>query len=116
VRLLIAGMSGTPQTIARLLYGTGARLIEMLRLRVKDIDFQTRELTVRNGKGDRDRTTMLPLASVRALREHLARVRELHDADVAAGFGSVWLPHALAVKYPGAARSWQWQWVFPSAR
>lgn len=116
VRLVIARMNGTPQMIARLLYGTGARLLEMLRLRVKDIDFQTRELTVRNGKGDHDRTTMLPLASVRALREHLARVRELHDADVAEGFGSVWLPHALAVKYPGAARSWQWQWVFPSAR
>jgi integron integrase len=116
VRLVIARMNGTPQMIARLLYGTGARLLEMLRLRVKDIDFQTRELTVRNGKGDHDRTTMLPLASGRALREHLARVRELHDADVAEGFGSVWLPHALAVKYPGAARSWQWQWVFPSAR
>ena len=79
------------------LYGTGARLLEILRLRVKDIDFQTRELTVRNGKGDHDRATMLPLASVRALREHLVRVRELHDADVAEGFGSVWLPHALSV-------------------
>lgn len=99
-----------------MLYGTGGRLLEVLRLRVKDTDFQTREVTIRNGKGDHDRATMLPAVTVGALQEHLTRMRELHDADVTEGFGSVWLPHALAVKYPNAARAWIWQWAFPSAR
>jgi integron integrase len=116
VRSLIAAMTGIPQLVARLLYGTGGRLLEILRVRVKDIDFQTRELTIRNGKGDLDRTTMLPASTVRALHEHLTRVRALHDADVAEGFGTVWMPHALAVKYPNAQCAWQWQWVFPSGR
>ncbi len=115
VRRLIAQMSGRPQLIARLLYGTGVRLLEALRLRVKDVDFDSGDLTVRNGKGDKDRTTVLPRSICRVLQEHLGRVRELHDADVAEGFGSVWMPEALAIKYPNASRSWAWQWVFPAA-
>jgi len=101
VRRLIAGMSGTPQMIARLLYGTGARLLEVLRLPVKDIDFQTRELTVRNGKGDHDRATMLPIASVRALRDHVAQVRELHDADLGEGFGKRVVAARVGGQIPG---------------
>jgi len=92
------------------------RLLEGLRVRVKDLDFQSGEVVVRNGKGDTDRATMLPRSLVGPLQEHLREVRELHTEDVAAGFGSVWLPHALAVKYPHADRSWPWQWVFPAAR
>lgn len=116
VRSLIARMSGPPQLVARLLYGTGMRLLEGLRLRVKDLDFQSAEITVRNGKGNKDRTTMLPRTLGRALREHLETARTLHDRDVAEGFGTVWLPEALAAKYPGAERAWGWQWVFPSHR
>ncbi|HEX9127679.1 MAG TPA: integron integrase [Gemmatimonadaceae bacterium] len=116
VRMLIGAMSGTAQLVARILYGSGVRLLEGLRVRIKDLDFASGEITVRNGKGDKDRTTMLPRAVMPALRERLARVRELHDAEIAEGFGTVWLPDALAVKYPHAERSWSWQWVFPSAR
>jgi integron integrase len=115
VRMLIGAMSGTPQLVARLLYGTGMRLLEGLRLRVKDLDFASGEITVRNGKGDKDRTTMLPRSVMPALREHLGRVREAHDRETAEGFGSVWLPDALAVKYPNAQFAWGWQWVFPAA-
>ncbi len=116
VRRLIAEMTGTPQLVARLLYGTGMRLLEGLRLRVKDLDFETGELTVRSGKGDKDRATVLPRTIARPLREHLEKVRALHDRDVEEGFGEVWMPEALAVKYPHAAASWPWQWVFPAAR
>ena len=116
VRRLVGGMEGTPQLIARLLYGTGLRLLEGLRLRVKDLDFEAGEVIVRKGKGGKDRTTMLPQSLVKPLREHLRPVRELHDRDTAEGFGEVWMPEALAVKYAGAARSWPWQWVFPAAR
>ena len=116
VRRLLAGVQGTPNLICRLLYGTGMRLLEGLRLRVKDIDFERNEILVREGKGDKDRHTVLP-ASLRApLEEHLARVRELHDADFAAGAGSVRLPGALAAKYPNAPREWPWQWVFPAKK
>ncbi len=113
--MLIGQMSGTPQLVARLLYGSGMRLLEGLRLRVKDLDFASGEITVRNGKGDKDRATMLPRSVMPALREHLGRVRELHDREVAEGFGSVWMPDALAVKYPNAQFAWSWQFVFPSA-
>lgn len=116
VRRVIAEMSGTSQLIGRLLYGTGLRLLEALRLRVKDLDFGAGELTVRNGKGDKDRTTVLPRSIGRALQEHLGRVRDLHDADMAEGFGTVWMPEAVAAKYPHAAISWPWQWLFPAAR
>ena len=115
VRALIGRMNGTSQLIARLLYGTGMRVLEALRLRVKDLDFDSGELVVRSGKGNKDRTTMLPRVLWTALRQHLAEVRALHDRDVAEGFGSVFMPDALAVKYPSAAQSWSWQWVFPAA-
>jgi Phage integrase family len=116
VRRLVAEMSGIPQLVARLLYGSGMRLLEGLRVRVKDLDFGAGELLVRNGKGDKDRTTMLPRSLGKALQEQLGTARAQHDRDVEAGFGAVWLPHALAVKYPNADRSWPWQWVFPAAR
>lgn len=116
VRRLLGEMSGTAQLVARLLYGTGMRLLEGLRLRVKDLDFATGEVVVRSGKGNKDRSTTLPRVLTGALQRHLQRVRELHDRDVAEGFGSVWMPDALAVKYPHASVSWPWQWIFPAAK
>jgi len=114
VRAVLAGVRGTPNLICRLLYGTGMRLLEGLRLRVKDVDFACNEILVREGKGDKDRHTVLPASLRVPLEEHLARVRALHDADLAAGAGSVRLPGALAAKYPNAPREWAWQWVFPA--
>jgi integron integrase len=114
VRSLLDQMDGTMGLVAALLYGTGLRLLEGLRLRVKDLDFDRLEVTVRSGKGDKDRVTMLPERLAGPLRAHLARVRALHEQDLAEGFGDVFLPDALAVKYKGAARQWGWQWVFPS--
>ena len=116
VRSLLGCMRGVPQLVARLLYGTGVRLLEALCLRVKDIDFGLNEITVRRGKGDRDRVTMLPESLKTVLRAHLQAVHLLHDRLVAAGGGFVALPGALAIKYPSAARDWGWQWVFPASR
>lgn len=116
VRRLLGEMSGTPQVIARLLYGTGMRLLEGLRLRVKDLDFATGEVVVRSGKGNKDRATTLPRVLAVTLQRHIEQVRELHDRDVAEGFGRVWMPDALEVKYPRANGSWSWQWVFPAGR
>ncbi len=116
VRLLFVPLRGTSQLVARLLYGTGMRLLEGLRLRVKDLDFETGEIVVRSGKGDKDRTTTLPRVLAPALRTHLAGVRMVHDGDVGEGFGRVWMPNALEVKYPNANASWPWQWVFPAAQ
>ena len=115
VQAVLARLTGTQSLIGRLLYGTGLRLLEGLRLRVKDIDFTRRQIIVRGGKGDKDRVTMLPESLREGLRAHLHRVRELHEKDLTAGVGDVWLPKALAVKYPRGAREWAWQWVFPSA-
>ena len=114
VRLLLARLDGTRWLVVGLLYSSGMRLLEGLRLRVKDVDFERRELTVRDGKGSRDRRTMLSERLIEPLRAHLARVRTLHEQDLAEGFGDVYLPHALARKYPRAGRSWPWQYVFPS--
>ena len=116
VRRLLGTMSGTPQLVARLLYGTGMRLLEGLRLRVKDLDFETGEVVVRSGKGNRDRAAPLPRVLSAALQRHLERVRSLHDRDVSEGYGRVWMPDALDVKYPNASGSWPWQWVFPAGR
>jgi integron integrase len=116
VRRLLGQLGGTPQLVGRLLYGTGMRLLEALRLRVKDLDFESGEVLVRTGKGNKDRTTTLPRMLAAPLRHHLNDVRRLHDADVASGWGRVWMPDALAVKYPNAASSWSWQWVFPAAQ
>lgn len=114
VRALMNELNGTMGLIVSLLYGTGMRLLEGLRLRVKDVEFERREILVRDGKGGKDRVTMLPENLVLPLQDQLARARRLHDADLADGFGEVWLPDALAVKYPNAGKSWGWQYVFPS--
>lgn len=116
VRALLARLTGTNWLLGSLLYGAGLRLMEAVRLRVKDLDFVRREIAVRDGKGARDRMTMLPVRLVEPLRNHLVPVRRLHEQDLAAGHGDVYLPFALARKYPNAARSWAWQYVFPSER
>jgi integron integrase len=116
VERVIRALDGTEQLMARLLYGTGLRLLELLRLRVKDVDFENGSLVVRSGKGMKDRVTMLP-ASVRTLLEsHLAAVRRQHERDVERGGGYVELPHLLGRKLGGAPRDWPWQWVFPASR
>ncbi len=116
VRILFDQMEGTMALIARVLYGTGLRLMEGLRLRVKDLEFERREIIVREGKGGKDRVTMLPESLLVPLQRHLLKVRALHEQDLAEGFGEVWLPDALEVKSSTAARAWGWQWVFPSAQ
>jgi len=107
-------MQGTPQLVAQLLYGSGLRIMEALRLRVQDIDFGVKAITVRSGKGDKDRVTTLSTAMIPLLKNHFAKVKTLHEADVAQGHGEVYLPHALARKYPGAGREWGWQYAFPA--
>jgi integron integrase len=114
VRALLAQLKGVHWLLASLLYGAGLRLMEALRLRVKDIDFARREIIVRDGKGGKDRVTVLPAKLVDPLRQQLAVARELHTADCLAGYGEVDLPFALARKYPRAAREWGWQYVFPA--
>lgn len=116
VRLVLGRMQGVPQLVARLLYGTGVRLLEGLSLRVKDVDFGLNEIVVRRGKGDRDRVTVLPESLKPRLLAHLQAVHLLHDRRVAAGAGWVDLPGALVKKYPSAGREWVWQWVFPASR
>ena len=111
---LLARLNGTFHLMASLLYGTGMRLMECCRLRVKDLDFERGQIVVREGKGDKDRVVMLPARLEAPLREHLARVRSVFEADRRASLGGVWLPEALAVKYPQAGIEWVWQWVFPS--
>lgn len=116
VQALLTRVEGPHWLMASLLYGAGLRLMECLRLRVKDVDFTRKEILVRDGKGFKDRVTMLPAALVEPLRTHLERVRELHRRDISDGFGAVYLPYALERKYPNAAREWIWQYVFPSAK
>ena len=115
MQAVLGQLSGLHGLIARLLYGTGMRLMEGLRLRVKDVDFARGQIVVRGGKGDKDRVTMLPDSLRRATMEHLKETRKTWESDVAAGYGRVWLPGALRVKYPKAELEWGWQWVFPSA-
>jgi len=114
VQRLLAHMEGTKWLMASLLYGAGLRQIECLQLRVKDVDFAYRQVLVRDGKGAKDRVTMLPEQTVQPLQAHLGRVRALHQRDLAAGHGEVNLPYALARKYPRAGKEWAWQFVFPS--
>ena len=116
VRQVLAQMQGTHQLMAKLLYGTGMRLMECVRLRVKDVDFARREIVVRDGKGEKDRVTMLPESLIAPLQEHLRQVQQLHRRDLAAGYGAVYLPYALDRKYPNAAREWGWQYVFPASK
>jgi integron integrase len=115
VERLLAQLNGTPKLIASLLYGSGLRLMEALRLRVKDVDFDYGQITVRSGKGEKDRRTILPRPLTEPLRHQLARVKLLHEQDLREDFGAVNLPYALARKYPNAAREWAWQYVFPAA-
>ena len=113
---VIDAMTGVFQLIIKLIYGTGMRGIECVRLRVKDIDFERNEITVRRGKGQKDRVTMLPEEIKPALENHLRYVKKVHDTDLAQGFGKVYMPFALDRKYPNAAGEWMWQYVFPSFR
>jgi integron integrase len=110
----LSALSGSHQLMAKLLYGSGLRAIECVRLRVKDIDFDQRLIVVRDGKGEKDRVTMLPENLLFPLQEHLARIKHIHTKDLADGFGAVHLPYALEIKYPNANREWSWQYVFPA--
>jgi integron integrase len=116
VEMLLDRLYGPPWLVASILYGAGMRLMEALRLRVQDVDFEAGELVVRRGKGQKDRRTMLPNRVVRPLQAHLERVQRQHKADLACGTGYVELPTAIARKYPRAGREWAWQWVFPATR
>ncbi|MBU1183293.1 MAG: integron integrase [Proteobacteria bacterium] len=112
---LLSLMSGTPLLVAKLLYGSGLRISEAIRLRIKDIDYELKTLTVRSGKGDKDRVTTFPASIIPFLEAHLARVKIMHQNDLKNGCGEVYLPHALARKYPNAAKEWGWQYVFPAS-
>lgn len=114
VRLLLQHLEGLPQLMAKLLYGSGLRIIEGLRLRVKDLDFGQSQIIVRDTKGDRDRVTMLPQQIRELLQAHLVQVKQLHLNDLSQGYGEVYLPYALDRKYPKAGREWIWQYVFPA--
>jgi len=116
VRTVLAHLQGRHRLMANLLYGAGLRLMECVRLRVKDLDFEYRQLTVRDGKGQNDRLTMLPVSVIESLKTHLADVKIVHDQDLREGFGDVYLPFALARKYPNAGREWGWQYVFPASK
>jgi len=116
VQAVLSRLAGRHRLVGALLYGSGLRLMEALTLRVKDIDLARCEVRLRRGKGGKDRVTVLPAALVEPMREHLRRVRELHEKDLAEGAGGVELPGALERKYPRAGRGWAWQWVFPAAR
>ena len=112
---VLSALSGIHQLMAKLLYGSGLRLMECIRLRVKDIDFGMNQIMVRDGKGKIDRVTMLPESVNSDLKEHLKRVKTIHDNDLNRGYGRVFLPYALGRKYPNADREWGWQYVFPSS-
>ena len=116
MRAVIFELDGTPRLMATLLYGSGLRLLECARLRVQDIDFATNQIIVRDGKGAKDRVTVLPAVAKGPLARHLQRVKQQHEADLAHGAGWVELPWALARKYPNAGREWPWQWIFPATR
>jgi integron integrase len=116
VRAVLAQMDGRHALMAGILYGAGLRLMECVRLRVKDVDFGYSQITVRDGKGEKDRVTILPAALHAKLRTHLERAQTLHRKDLQEGFGEVYLPYALARKYPRAGREWAWQYVFPASK
>ncbi len=114
IKRILSRLEGEDRTFLSLLYGTGMRLLEGLRLRVKDVDFAYDQITIRDGKGAKDRVTMLPSSLKADLREHLKKVKLQHEDDLRAGYGRVYLPNALSRKYPGAAAEWGWQYVFPA--
>ena len=115
VKSVLSHMSGDKWLMASLMYGAGLRLMECLRLRVQDVDFSRNEITVRNGKGAKDRVTMLPESLKQSLSRHLAKAKTIHERDLKDGFGRVPIPDALDRKYPNAPSEWRWQWVFPQA-
>ena len=115
VQRLLTAVPEKYRLFCQLLYGTGMRLMEGLRLRIKDVDFARNQIVIHDGKGEKDRVTMLPESLRTAIAEQLKRVKLLHEKDLVAGLGAVWLPGALKVKYPGAEREWVWQWVFPAS-
>jgi len=112
---VLVHLDGVPRLVCTLQYGSGLRVLESLQIRVKDLDFGRGEILVREGKGGKDRVTMLPEVLQEPLEDHLRRVRELHEADLAGGLGRAPPPHSLACKYPNADREWGWQWVFPAS-
>ena len=116
VRTILLQLDGVTWIMGQLLYGAGLRVMECVRLRVKDLDFGYRQITVRDGKGHKDRVTMLPEIAIEPLSRHLEKVKKAHEIDLQAGFGAVYLPYALERKYPRANRSWSWQYVFPASR
>jgi integron integrase len=115
-KLLLDEIPGINGLIARVLYGTGMRKMECLRLRVQDVDFDYRQIVIRSGKGDKDRVTVLPDVLVEKLHKQLDRARAIHNLDLDEGYGEVALPYALARKYPNAGKEWRWQYVFPATR
>jgi len=114
VAQIIALMDGVPQLVVKLLYGSGLRIMEAVRLRVQDVDYTFKQITVRSGKGAKDKITTFPTSVIPLLQNHLAKVRVIHKQDLAQGYGEVYMPHALARKYPNAAKEWRWQYVFPA--
>jgi integron integrase len=116
VKAVLTSLSGSKGMMANLLYGSGLRLMECIRLRVKDVDFSYNHIVVKDAKGNKDRVTMLLLNVKNPLRQHLQEVKRIHEQDLKEGFGSVYLPHALERKYPYANREWGWQYVFPAAK
>jgi integron integrase len=116
VRAVLSRLEGRDWLMASLLYGGGLRLMECVRLRVQDVDFGYRQILVRDGKGQKDRVTMLPESASEPLKLHLNRVKALHEEDLREGFGEVYLPFALSRKYPNAGREWSWQYVFPASK
>jgi integron integrase len=116
VQAILSRLDGTMWLIASLLYGSGLRIMETLRLRVKDVDFARREILVREGKGFKDRVTMLPVSLVEPLKSHMLKVQALHQDDLSTGHGEVFMPMALDRKYPNAGKDWNWQYVFPSVK
>jgi integron integrase len=116
VAVVLRHLAGTPWLMATLLYGSGLRLMECLRLRVKDVDFAYNQIVVRDGKGGKDRITMLPQHVKEPLQRHLEGVKQLHAQDLQTGAGHVYLPYALERKYPNASRAWGWQYVFPASK
>ena len=113
---ILSRLEGTHHLVVSLLYGTGMRILEALRLRIKDVDFSRKEILIRDGKGSKDRVTMLPVSLIAPLKSHVDKVKSLHEADLAKGYGEVYMPQALGKKYPYAARDWAWQYVFPSGK
>jgi integron integrase len=113
---VVSRLEGKYWMIGMLMYGAGLRLIESLRLRVKDVDFAYKKITVREGKGEKDRVTMLPESVIEPLQKHLPEVKKQHEADLKAGLGTVHMPYALDRKYPHKNKAWGWQYVFPAAR